>query len=56
MSLSLRKSRIGFLFELLNLHLHVLILRLIISHQSTDNLFPRNRFILMSASEKISFL
>ena len=54
--LSLRKSRICFLSELSNLHLHISVVRLTISCQCANKILPRNRFILMSGSEKFSLL
>ena len=56
LSLSLRKSRICFVFELSNLFSHIMIVRLIFSCQSTDKILPRICFILMSDSEKLSLL
>ena len=43
------------MFELPNFHLHIMIVRLIISCQSTEKL-PRSRFVLMSGSKKFSLL
>ena len=54
--LSLRKSRICFMLELSNLHLHFLIVHLTISCQNTDKILRRNRFVLMSGSEMFSLL
>ena len=42
------------MFELSNLHLHITIVYLTISGQSTDNILPRSRVILMSGSKKLS--
>ena len=56
MPLSLRKSRICFLFELAKLHLHVTVVRIIVSCQNTDKILPRKRFVLMSGSEKFDLL
>ena len=42
--------------ELFNLYLHITIVRLAISCQSTDKILPRSRFILMSGSKKLSLL
>ena len=50
-SLSLRKSRICFVFELSNLFLHIMIVRLIFLQ-----FFPRICFILIRDSEKLSLL
>ena len=53
---SLRKPRICSLCELSNLHLHLIVVRSTTFCQSTDKILPRNRFALMSGSEKSSLL
>ena len=49
----LRKSRICFLF-VSTLHLHMEVVRFMISCQRTDKILLRSRFALMSGSEKFS--
>ena len=41
------------MFEQSNSYLHIIIERLIISCQSTEKIMPRNRFVLMSGSQKL---
>ena len=53
---SLRKSRICFMYELPNLHLHIIVVRHTVSCQGTENILPRNRFVLMSGNKKFSLL
>ena len=50
----LGKSHVCFMFELTNLHLHVVIVCLIKSCQSIDKVLRGNRFIQTSGSKKIS--
>ena len=55
-SVSEKNRAICFMFELWNLHLHVKIVCSVISCHSTHKMLPRNRFILMSGSKKLSLL
>ena len=50
------KSRICFLFKMVNLHRHDVIVYFVVSCQSVDKVLPRSRFVLTSGSKNFLLL